>query len=454
MTNFDLIVVGAGSGLEVSSQAANSGMSVAIVEEGPFGGTCLNRGCIPSKILIYCADVMEIIKNSATFGINARVESVDWDFMMSRAYQEIDSDALAIETVNKDNKNITVFNGTGHFTGEKTLEVNGQNITANTIVIAAGTRPFIPDIPGLEDVPFITSDEALRLPKQPKRLTIIGGGYIAAEMAHFFGAMGTDVTIVQRHNLLLRTEDEDVSQRFTEIYQRKFNLLLNAQIQKAYMDSNGIALDVLVDGETETIISDSLMLATGRIPNSDRLQVSNTGVEVDQMGFIKTDGYLETGVRGIWALGDIAGKYMLKHSANLEAAHVAHNALNRAQRVAVDYRAMPHAIFGSPQVASVGITERQSKEEHIHCLTATYSYYNTAYGSSLEDRDGFVKVLAHPEDGEILGCHIIGQNASMLIQEVANAMRLRLPSDAITQSIYVHPALPEVVQRAFGEIQR
>ena len=137
MTNFDLIVVGAGSGLEVSSQAANSGMSVAIVEEGPFGGTCLNRGCIPSKILIYCADVMEIIKNSATFGINARVESVDWDFMMSRAYQEIDSDALAIETVNKDNKNITVFNGTGHFTGEKTLEVNGQNITANTIVIAA-----------------------------------------------------------------------------------------------------------------------------------------------------------------------------------------------------------------------------------------------------------------------------------------------------------------------------
>ena len=145
---------------------------------------------------------------------------------------------------------------------------------------------------------------------------------------------------------------------------------------------------------------------------------------------------------------------MLKHSANLEAAHVAHNALNRAQRVAVDYRAMPHAIFGSPQVASVGITEKQSKEEHIHCLTATYSYYNTAYGSSLEDRDGFVKVLAHPEDGEILGCHIIGQNASMLIQEVANAMRLRLPSDAITQSIYVHPALPEVVQRAFGEIQR
>ena len=449
-----MIVVGAGSGLEVSSQAANSGMSVAIVEEGPFGGTCLNRGCIPSKILIYCADVMEIIKNSATFGINARVESVDWDFMMSRAYQEIDSDALAIETVNKDNKNITVFNGTGHFTGEKTLEVNGQNITANTIVIAAGTRPFIPDIPGLEDVPFITSDEALRLPNQPKRLTIIGGGYVAAEMAHFFGAMGTDVTIVQRHNLLLRTEDEDVSQRFTEIYQRKFNLLLNAQIQKAYMDSNGIALDVLVNGETETVISDSLMLATGRIPNSDRLKVSNTGVEVDQLGFIKTDGYLETGVRGIWALGDIAGKYMLKHSANLEAAHVAHNALNRAQRVAVDYRAMPHAIFGSPQVASVGITEKQSKEEHIHCLTATYSYYNTAYGSSLEDRDGFVKVLAHPEDGEILGCHIIGQNASMLIQEVANAMRLRLPSDAITQSIYVHPALPEVVQRAFGELPR
>ena len=396
MTAFDVIVIGSGSGLEVSSDAAANGLSVAVVEEGPFGGTCLNRGCIPSKMLIHCADVMETIQSAEKFGIKATVDAVNWQYIIQRAVEEIDGDARAIEEGNRQNPNVTVFKGTGKFVAEKTLEVNGEQISAGTIVIAAGTRPSVPDIPGLEDVPYITSDQALRLPEQPGRLAIIGGGYIAAEMAHFFGALGTEVTIIHRGPLLLRAEDEEVARRFTEVYQRKFNLLLNSRVSRASVNASGISLMVSTQGKAAEVVADTLLLATGRIPNSDLLDVGRTGVEVDERGFIKTNEYLETGVPGIWALGDIVGKYLLKHSANLEAAYASNNILNPESKVAVDYRAMPHAVFASPQVASVGLTEGEAKKQGVAYKTASYDYHNTAYGSSIEDRDGFVKVLAAP----------------------------------------------------------
>lgn len=452
MRSFDLIVIGSGSGLEVSSEAADRGLSVAVVEHGPFGGTCLNRGCIPSKMLIHSADVMETIRRAELFGITAQVSAVDWDFIVKRVVSTIDDDAETVEDANRQHPSITVFKDTGRFVGHKVLEVGNERIAAETIVIAAGTRPRILDIDGLTDVPFITSDQALRLAKQPRRLVIVGGGYIAAELAHFFGALGTDVTIVHRGPRLLRLEDDDVSARFTEVYQRRFTMLLNTVVRQAYRDGEEIGLELASDGLKRTLNADALLLAVGRVPNTDLLDATQTGVALDERGFIKVDAYLRTDVPGVWALGDIVGRYLLKHSANLEAAHVAHNIFNPENRVPVDYHAMPHAIFASPQVASVGLTERQAREQGLPYVASTYNYYDTAYGSSIEDRDGFVKALAHRETGEILGCHIIGSEASILIQEVANAMRMRLTTDAITQSIYVHPALPEVVQRACGSL--
>ena len=452
MKSYDLIVIGSGSGLEVSAEAAQIGLSVAVVEQSAFGGTCLNRGCIPSKMLIHCADVMETIKSAGLFGIKANVESVDWQHIMKRVYEEIDGETQGIEEGNRHAPNIDVYKGAGRFVGHKTLEVNGEQLTGETVVIAAGTRPSVPEIPGLQEVPYLTSDEALRLPEQPRRLAIVGGGYIAAELAHFFGSLGTEITIIHRRPLMLREEDQQVSQRFTEVYERKFNMLLSAQVSRVSRNGDGLTLDVSVDGRMEEVAADAVLFATGRVPNTDLLEVANTGVEVDDKGFVKTDEFLETAVLGIWALGDIVGKYLLKHSANLEAAHVENNILNPDNKVAVDYHAMPHAIFASPQVAGVGLTEDAAKEQGVNYSAATYDYYNTAYGSSIEDRDGFVKVLANPHSGEILGCHIIGSEASILIQEVVNAMRYRMPVDAITQSIYVHPALPEVVQRAFGSL--
>ena len=452
MRKFDLIVIGSGSGLEVSADASDAGWSVAVVEEGPFGGTCLNRGCIPSKMLIHCADVMQTVQNAASFGIHAKVESIDWPFIVRRAFEEVDAEAAMIERGNRQSHNIEVFKGRGRFTGLKTMEVDGEQLTADVILIAAGTRPWVPEIPGLDRTPYITSDQALRLPEQPRRLTVIGGGYIAAELAHFFGALGTEVTIIHRRALMLREEDEDVSRRFTEVYQRRFNLVLEAQVSEVSSKDGEITVEVTTPEGTRSIRSDTLLMATGRVPNTDILEVAKTGVEIDEKGNVKTDEYLQTNVPGIWALGDIVGRYLLKHSANLEAAYVGNNILDPANQVAVDYHAMPHAVFASPQVASVGLTQQEAEGRGAAYVAATYNYSDTAYGASIEDKDGFVKVLADPESGEILGCHIIGTDAATLIQEATNAMRLRLGADAFTQSIYVHPALPEVVQRAFAQL--
>ena len=332
MRKFDFIVISSGSGLEVSADVSDAGWSVAIIEEGPFGGTCLNRGCIPSKMLIHCADVMQTIENGAAFGIHAKVESIDRQFIVKRAFVEVDADVAMIERGNRQSENIEVFKGHGRFTGPKTLAVDipgsdEEELTAETIIIAAGTRPWVPETPGLDQTPYITSDEALRLLEQPKKLTIIGEVYIAAELAHFFGALGTEVTIIHRRDLMLREEDNDVSRRFTEVYRRRFNMVLNARVESASSLSGEITVEATTSDGKRSITSDTLLMATGRVPNTDISEVATTGVETNQCGYIDTDEFLETNVPGIWALGDIVERHLLKHSAKLEAAYSSNNIL-------------------------------------------------------------------------------------------------------------------------------
>jgi mycothione reductase len=450
--HFDLIVIGAGSGAEVSSAGAAHGWRVAVVESGPFGGTCLNRGCIPSKMLVHVADVARTVRRARLFGVDARIEAIDWDFIVERVFSEIDAEAAGIEEANRRAETIEVVKGDARFVGSKLLEVDGRRLTADTIVIAAGSRPSLPEIEGLDGLQAHTSDDVMRLERQPKRLLIIGGGYVAAELGHVFEALGTEVTMINRGQRLLSDEDDDISSRFTQAYARRFDLRLDAEVRRASRRGSGLVLEIECGGEREEVSGDALLVATGRVPNSDLLAVTEAGVEVDDEGFIRTDAHLQTNVPGIWALGDIVGEYMLKHAANLEAAHVAHNILHPDDLRPVDYHAMPHAIFGSPQVGSVGLLERDAREQGVQHVVASYDYDQTAFGSSIEDHDGFVKVLADPATREILGCHILGADASTLIQGVANLIRSRMTIDVMRRAIFVHPALPEVVQRAFAEL--
>ncbi len=451
MKKFDVIVIGAGSGLEISSYAAEQGLSVAIVEQGPFGGTCLNRGCIPSKMLIHSADVAETIQESHLFGISAKITKIDWTKIINRVNKFVDGEAQGIEQGNKQTNNVTVYKTKTRFVGHKILQIGEEIITADKIFIAAGTRPNIPNIEGLDKIQFITSDEALRLKKQPKELVIIGGGYIAAELAHFFGSLGTKITIVQRGALLMSNEDKEIAQRFTQVFQEKHNVLLETTTDKVYSKGKKIFVETTQKDAKKKISGDTLLIATGRMPNTDILNVKETGVETTDKGFVKVNEYLETNVPGIWAIGDIAGIYMFKHSANLEATYAIQNAFGT--KMPVDYSAMPHAAFCSPQVASVGKTEEQLIQENIPYLKSTYDYANTGYGKAIEDEHGFVKVLVHKETKEILGCHIIGTHASILIHEIILAMKAKLTVDNILNTVHIHPALSEVVQRAFWNFE-
>ena len=449
---FDLIIVGAGSGNMVPGPD-HEGWKIAIVEKDKFGGTCLNRGCIPSKMLIHAANVAETIHTARTFGIHATVERLDWDRIIGRVWQRIDPIAEAGEQWRSSQPNTTVYKGETRFVGEKTLEVNGQRLYAPKIILAAGSRPRIPDISGLEQVDYHTSDTIMRLPKQPKSLAILGGGYIGAELGHFFGALGTEVTFINRGDRLLQREDNEISQRLTDIYRRRFTVLQQTRVHRVRQSNGQILLDLSVAGVQRHVACEVFLIATGRIPNTDLLEVARSGIAVDEQGRVVTNAYYETTVPGIWALGDIDSPHQLKHAANAEARVVAYNVAHPdTPRQGNDY-AMPHAVFASPQVASVGLTERAAQEQGMPYRVGKRNYSDTAYGWAIEDTESFVKVIAHAETRQVVGAHIIGPQASILIQPFINAMRFGETVDQLAHgTFYIHPALTEAIEQALLEI--
>lgn len=454
---FDLIVVGSGSGLDVANAAAQSGLKVALVEKGRMGGTCLNVGCIPSKLLIHSADVVQTIRTAEQFGIKVEKFSIDFEKIIRRTNGIIDAESDGIRSAFSKIDNPRLFAAECKFVGKKEIAV-GQDartiiITADKILLASGTRPAVPRIEGLKrGVTYITSDEALRIKKQPRVLTIIGGGYIAAELAHFFGSLGTTINIIEKGSTMLPREDEDVSRRFTEIFSKKYNVHLGLDTQLVARKDDIITAFAKRSktGEKVEIKSDQLLVATGRVPNSDTLALDLAGVQADRKGYIIVDEFLETSAEGIFALGDAAGKYLFKHSANLEAQYAYNNIVSHPDKKApVDYTAMPHAVFSSPQVAAVGYTEQKLRETGMEYSKSVYPYSQTAMGEAIEDNEGFVKFLVGKDDGKILGCHILGTDASTLIHEVIVSMRAGSGTIGdIQKTIHIHPALSEVVSRA------
>jgi dihydrolipoamide dehydrogenase len=295
----------------------------------------------------------------------------------------------------------------------------------------------------------MTSDQALRLEKLPEELVIIGGGYIACEFAHFFGSMGSKITILQRNVRLLPDEDEEISERFTKIFSKQYNVRLGFTAKKVGMDGNRITVH---GADGKAVEGTHLLIATGRVPNSDTLDVAKAGIKTCKLGYIETNEYMETNVKGIWALGDIAGKYLFKHSANLEAEYVSLAIIMPEHRHPVDYTAMPHAVFSCPQVAGVGATEQSLKAKKADYMAGRYDYIDTGMGTAMAEREGFVKILAD-YDGKILGCHIMGPEASTLIHEVLVSMKAGSGKlKDITNTVHIHPALSEVVQRAAGRV--
>lgn len=452
MEEFDLIVVGSGSGLDVASGIADRGKDVAVVEPGRLGGTCLNRGCIPSKLLIHRADLVEDILDSEKFGIESSIEDIEFEKIIEEVNKEVHSDSENIEEGLKQSENHTLFKEKASFVDEKTLKVGDKQITSDKILVAAGSRPFVPPVDGADEVNYWTSREALNPDRQPESLIIVGGGYISLELAHFYDSMGTEVIILEMGDRVLAREDREISEKITSIADRRYNLNLGVSAQKIYKDKNKKVVEAEnKEGNKREFIGDEILFATGRVPNTDQLEVEKAGLETTERGFLKTDKHMETNVSGIYALGDIADNWMFKHSANYEAEIVFKNIITDNNFELGD-PVMPHAVFTRPKIAGVGKTEQQLEEEDLKYVKSTYDYSDTGMGMALKEEDGFVKLLAS-EEGNILGCHIIGPEASTLIHEVIVSMQSGTGTvEDIQNSIHVHPALNEVVQRAFKQI--
>ncbi len=452
VTHYDLAVIGTGSGNSIVDDRF-ADWRVAILEDNIFGGTCLNVGCIPTKMFVHPADLAHNARHAPRLGLDTTYDGARWPQIRDRIFSRIDPIAAGGREYRAGLPNVDVYERHATFLDDHTLTVPSldggadEQVTADQIVIAAGSRVSVADIPGLDEVDFHTSDTVMRLEELPRRMAIIGGGYVAAEFAHVFSALGTEVTQVERGPRLLRAQDEDVSRQFTEIAGRQWDLRLDTTTVKVAR-RNGVTVLSLSDGtEVET---DVLLLATGRIPNGDRLGLENTTI-TSADGQVRVDEFQRTTAPGVWALGDVSSDYELKHVANLEARTVQHNLLHPEDLVASDHRFVPSAVFTSPQIASVGLTSQHAREQGIEHVVSIQDYADVAYGWAMESPPGehFVKLLGDRAGEQILGAHIIGPDASTLLQSLVQGMSLGSSSSEQARGQYwIHPSLAEVVENA------
>lgn len=448
MKHYDIIVIGSGGGAKISTPSSKLGYKVALLEKGPLGGTCLNRGCIPSKMLIHAADVAQIIDEAHRFQVIPQGYDIDFPTLVHRVADEIDAESQSIYPSIEANPNLDLYTEHAIFVGDKHLRIGNEEITGDRIFIAAGVRPFIPDIPGLKDVPYITSTEALRLDQFPQEMVVIGGGYIATELAHYFGSLGTEIHMFVRSRLL-KGEDSEVQEEFEKVFSQRYHVYFNTlptevihnnnRFEVAYKDTNG---------QTHTIECDQVFVATGVIPNSDQLGLEKTGIELKEGGFIKVDDYLRTTAENVWAFGDIAGNFLFRHSANYEGQYLFASVIHQAFQTPIDYRGMPHAVFSNPQIAGVGEREDDLKARGADYVKGINPYSSSAMGMALRSNHGFVKLLVEKGTHQILGCHIIGHEASVLIHQIIPLMRLKGKLEDLLYMIHIHPALSEIVRNA------
>ncbi|TSD98747.1 mycothione reductase [Gordonia rubripertincta] len=452
----DLAIIGSGSGNSIPDERYVE-KTIAIFEEGVYGGTCLNVGCIPTKMFVYAAEVAEIATQGARLGVHAKVDSVDWPGIVERVFGRIDPISEGGKEYRVDRcENITVYSSHVEFDGRdedglyRLVTADGATVLAREVVLAAGSRAVIPPIIADSGVTYYTNNDVMRLPELPERLVIVGSGYIAAEFAHVFGALGSRVSIIARGPALLRKQDADISNRFTEVAKEKWDVHLDTGITGAEdLPDGGVRLQF--DDGTH-LEADVLLVATGRKPNGDRLNLSSVGIELDEDGRVRCDTHGRTAARGVWTLGDVSSPYQLKHVANHEERVVQANLLkgwDAADLVEFDHRFVPAAVFTHPQIASVGLTEDEARDAGYDITVKVQAYGDVAYGWAMEDTTGFCKVIAERRTGKILGTHIIGPQAPTVIQPVIQAMSFGQTALEVARGQYwIHPAMPEVLENA------
>lgn len=459
MKEYDLIVIGTGSGMEIATAAIqeNPNLKVAVIDKDEPGGICLTRGCIPTKLLIYPAEVVRTIQRSTEFGIHTEIKKIDFPTIMHKMRSTINRDINMIRTGLSNSKNIDYYPKQAEFIAPYTLKIENETITSKMIFLCTGSKPSVPPIEGLQQTGYLTSDTILQISKLPKSIVIIGGGYIAAEFGHFLSAMGSKVTIIGRNPQFIPEEEPEISSLAKKELQKHLKIITNHEVTKVEASPQGKTIFATNrDNKQETqTLAEEILVAVGRSPNTDILHPERANIKTDSRGYIVVDEYMQTTQPNIYALGDADGNYMFKHVANYEAKIVYYNAILK-MKTKTDYHAVPHAVFTDPEIASVALKEKEAIEKYgkENILIGFYKYEDTAKGEAMAVKDCFVKVVIQKETEKILGAHIIGPQASVLIQEIINLMYTKdQRSEPLTEAMHIHPALPEVVARAFSNLK-
>jgi mycothione reductase len=453
MKEYDVIVVGSGTGLGVLFKALSAGLGVALIDKGRLGGTCLNVGCVPSKTLLHPADRILEIEDSAKFGVLADITHIDFCTIMNRMKKSVIRGNSYVKDAVKESGNLDYYDSTAEFVSHDILSTGGEKIKGKKIFIASGARPFIPPVKGLDGVSYITNESLLELKTLPESLIIIGGGYIGAEYGHFFSALGTKVTLLERNPKLLHGEEPEISDLFTKQMGKRMEIFTSVEVLEARSRGRGysVLVKLLSSGEEKEFISEQILVAAGRQSNTDLLKVDKAGIATDGKNFIKVDEYLQTNRENIWAFGDAIGRQMFTHAGDREAEIAWHNATRQDKRT-MDFDAVPHAVFTRPEIASVGLTEEQARKRH-DVLVGKTKYIDTVKGEVMLETEGFAKAIVEKNSERILGFHIIGPSAAILIQEVVNAIANKGTVKSVTDGIHIFPALSELIPDTLNNLE-
>jgi mycothione reductase len=451
----DLVIIGTGSGNSVIDSSM-ADWDIGLIDQRKTGGTCLNYGCIPSKMLAHTAEVVDAVGSASDFDVDAKLGGMRWSDVRDRVFGLTDKHSDEGREGRQEAPNITYYDGHAEFTGPRELTItdeagNGQEVSADRVVIAIGGRPVVPAVVADSGLPYETSDTIMRIDAPPRRLAVLGGGYIAAELAHVFAAAGSEITVIEKQELLLGgPQDDEVRSTFTDLMKKRWDLRLGREL-KAIDGHTGDLTLTLDDGST--VSADVLLVASGRTPNADRLEVRAGGIDVDDHGRISVDEFGRASAEGVWALGDVSTPVPLKHVANREADAVKHNLVHPDKLRSVNHDHVPSAVFTEPQMASVGMTEEQCKESHPDYLVGRKPFSDIAYGWAMQDEDGFCKVLVDGNTDLILGAHVIGPQAATLIHIFVMAIEFGIPANDLARRPYwIHPALTEIVQNALLDV--
>lgn len=443
MERFRLAVIGSGSG-KVAIPDQFSSERVALIEAGVFGGTCVNRGCIPSKMFSYTADLAALVRESARFGLSARLETVHWPAIRDRIMAQIEKTSTEGRNGSLASDNVVLFEDRARFSGPHELQIGDtERIEAEDIIVATGGRPSIPPVVLASGVPFHTSDTVMHLESLPNTMTILGGGPVAVEMAHVFSSFGVQVHVIETASTLLPSFDRDIAQRFTDLCSAHWDLHANTEVTNVWSGETGVVVEL---NSGAKVRADTLLVATGRVPNTDDLELDLTQVSLHKDGRIVVDEFGRA-APGIWALGDCSSPFELKHVANAEARTIAHNLVDPECLRPLPHAAVPQAVFSDSEVTSIGARSQDLSGRNF--VEATQLYADVAYGWAMQEHEGICKIYAEPATGLILGAHILGPNASLLITPLIQAMaHSQRVADLARGQYWIHPALSEVVENA------